>query len=147
MSFFKKIIRGAGKLVGRAAGLVPGPIGTIARVVGAGGALAGSAGALTKSLPAVRSLPGIGTVMAGGAGKVLGPMSRIGGKVLTGAGVAATGVAIYDAAGNYLGMRKRKRRINPLNGRALSRALRRVEKVKSTMKRVNAITIRKAKDC
>ena len=137
MSLFKKIIRGAGKIVGKAAGFIPGPIGAVAKigtaVVGAGAA----SKALTKGLPAVRSLPGVGTIAKS--------VPKIGGKVLMGAGTAAAGVAVYDAVGNYMGQRKKGRRINPLNHRALKRAIRRIERSKGIMKRIGAITIRKEK--
>lgn len=138
MSLLKKAFKIAKKVLPKAAGFIPGPIGTGMKVLGGAASLGGIATvgravvAGSRSLPAlpgvVRSVPGIG-------------------KIAKVAGTAATGAAVYDAAGNFLGTRKRRRRINPLNHRALSRALKRVEKVKSTMKRVNAITIRKAKEC
>lgn len=134
MSLFSKIGKFVGKAVKTVAPFIPGPIGAVAKVVGAGSAVAGGVAAMGRALPAVRSLPAVGKTI----GRAL---PRIGGAI----GTVATGVAIYDAAGNYLGNKKRSRRINPLNNRALMRALRRVEKVKSTMKRVNAITIRKEK--
>lgn len=46
--------------------------------------------------------------------------------IVGGAGTIATGIALYDAAGNFLGTKKRHRRMNALNPRALSRANRRV---------------------
>jgi hypothetical protein len=137
VSLFKKIIRGAGKIVGKAAGFIPGPVGAVARIGTVVAGAAGASKALSKGLPAVRSLPGVGAI-----GKAV---PRIGGKVLAGAGTAATGVAVYDAVGNYMGQRKKSRRINPLNHRALKRAIRRIERSKDIMKRVGAITIRKEK--
>jgi len=146
VSIFRKIGKVLGK-VSKVAQFIPGPIGMIgkvgakvlpaAKVIGAGG-LAAAVGrtAITRSagrLPPLpmsgipRSLPGIGSV------------------VKTAAGTAA-GVAVYDAAGNYLGQRKKSRRVNPLNYKALTRALRRVEKAKHLQKRLSNITIRK-KEC
>jgi len=136
MSLFSKI----GKIVGKVANVasfIPGPVGVAGRVVAGVGAAAGAVkavGAVRKALPALpavgRALPGIG---------------KVAGKVGSAVGAAATGYAIYDAAGNFLGNKRRSRRINPLNYRALNRALSRVEKAKHAMKRVNAITIRKEK--
>lgn len=129
MSLFSKALKSVGKIAKKVAPMIPGPIGTVARAVGVGGVVAGAAKALPalpKMLPAVvRSAPGIGKT------------------VVRTVGTAATGAAIYDAAGNLIGTRRRRRRINPLNHRALNRALKRVEKAKKAMKRVNAITIRK----
>jgi len=134
MSLFKKIIRGAGKLVGKAAGFIPGPVGTIAKVgLGVAGGLKAAKGTTMAALPAIpRSLPAIGNV-ARGAGKAIG---RVG-------GAAATGAILYDAFGNPVS--KRHRKINPLNHRALKRAIRRIEKSKHLAKSINAITIRKEK--
>jgi len=137
MSLFGNIAKAVGRAAKTIAPMLPGPIGAVARVVGVGSVVAGatgSAGALTKALPSIRALPGVGRAVA-----------RIGGRVAKGVGAAATGYAIYDAAGNFLGNKKKHRRINPLNHRALSRALRRIEKVKHAMKRVSAITVRKEK--
>jgi len=103
---------------------------------------------VAAGLPAIggavtRTLPGIGRVggaVVGAAGRaVRSPVGRA-------IGAAATGAAIYDAAGNLLGYQKKRRRINPMNWRALNRALRRVEKAKKAAKRINAVSIRK-KDC
>lgn len=142
MSLLKKIGKVVKKVAGVASNFIPGPIGTVARAVtkvaaGAGAVTAGGAviraGSRLPPLPPVRSLPGIGRVGGGG------------GIIRSAAGTAA-GVAIYDAAGNLIGTRAPRKRMNPLNHRALSRALRRVEAAKRMTKRLNAITIRK-KDC
>lgn len=131
MSLLKKAFKAVGSIAKKVAPMIPGPIGTIAKVAGVGSVGLGAVKALpalpkiAAGLPAVvRSAPGIG-------------------KIGRAVGAAATGAAVYDAAGNFLGTRKRRRRINPLNHRALNRALKRVEKAKKAMKRVNAITIRK----
>lgn len=136
MSLFSKI----GKVIGKVANVakfIPGPVGTVARVAAGAGAIAGGAKAISVAGKALPALPAIGRALPG-IGKVAG---RAAGAI----GTVATGVAIYDAAGNYLGQRKKGRRINPLNWRALNRALSRVEKAKTAMKRVNSITIRKEK--
>lgn len=134
MSLLKKLVRGAGKIIGKAASFVPGPIGTIAKIgtgLAAGvGASRKMAGPVMAGLPAIRSLPGAGAV--GGA-------VRVGGKI---AGAAATGAILYDAAGNIIGQRKRSKRINPLNHKALTRALRRVCSAKNLADRLNAIDIK-----
>lgn len=153
MSIFRKIGRALKKAAPIMAA-VPGPIGAVGKI--ASGALGGGmamhagagmfpalptiGGAVVRSLPSVggavvRSLPGVGAAV----GRVA--TGRIGRAVAGG----AIGAAIYDAAGNLIGYRKKKRRINPLNHRALSRALRRVEAAKKTCSRVNRITIRKEK--
>lgn len=138
MSLFKKIIRGAGKLIGKAASFVPGPIGTVAKVATGIGAAAGAARAASKvggglqHLPAVRALPGIGTISST-ARRVAGGAARVGGTV-------ATGAVLYDQFGNP--MRRRSKRINPLNHKALNRALRRVCKAKTLADRLNAIEIK-----
>jgi len=142
MSLFSKIGKIVGKVAGKVAPFIPGPVGMVARGVTAIGAGAGIVKAGSKVLPSIRALPGVGSVRA-----ALPAIRRVGGAAAGAVGAAATGVAIYDAAGNFMGTRKKGRRINPLNHRALTRALRRIEKVKHSMKRVNAITIRKAKDC
>jgi hypothetical protein len=140
-----KGVRAVGKLAVKAtpAGRV---LGALRGVTAAGGGIA--AASMLPALPAIggavaRSLPGIGRVggaVAGAAGRVIrSPVGRA-------VGAAATGVAIYDAAGNMLGYQKKRRRINPMNWRALNRALRRVEKAKKAAKRINAVSIRK-KDC
>lgn len=146
MSLLKKIGKGLGRVVKKIApiaSVIPGPVGAIGRA--ASGALGGiSTAALTlPALPAVvgaggaivRSLPGVGAA----AGRVL--RSPVGRAVAGG----AAGAAIFDAAGNLIGFKKKKRRINPLNHKALTRALRRVERAKKTCSRVNRITVRKEK--
>lgn len=142
----KKAVRGVGKLALNAtpAGRVLGVVGGAARTAAGGGLVAAALPALPAIGGAVaRTLPGIGRVATGVGGAVTRAAgSRVGRAV----GAAATGVAIYDAAGNLLGYQKKRRRINPMNWRALNRALRRVEKAKKAAKRINAVSIRK-KDC
>jgi len=130
MSLFSKIGKVIGKVASKVSGFIPGPLGAAAGI--AGGLLGGVKKMRTlPALPgAVRALPGIG---------------RTAGRVAGAAGAAVTGVAVYDTVGNLIGYKARRRRINPLNHRALNRALRRIEKVKHAMKRVSAITVRKEK--
>lgn len=143
MSLLKKIVRKAGKVVGRAAGLIPGPVGAVARVATAATAARSAARVATRS--ALPALPGIGRVAtAGGAvGGMVGVARRTVGKIGTVGGAVATGAVLYDQFGNAV--TKRRRSINPLNHRALKRAIRRIEKSKSIMKRLGAITIKKEK--
>jgi len=88
-------------------------------------------------LPTV--LPGAGAIIGGVAGRI--GMGKIGRAVVGG----AVGAAIFDQAGNLIGYGKKRRRINPLNYRALKRALRRVEGAHNAMKRVGRITVKKDK--
>ena len=143
MSLFSKVFKAGKKLIGKIAplaGVIPGPVGAIGKAVGmigtagaVGGAMAGAGRAV---IPAVgRTLPGIGKI---GGAIVRSPVAR-------GVAAGAAGSAIYDAAGNYLGQRRRSRRINPLNHKALKRAMTRIEKSKQLVKRLNSITIRKEK--
>lgn len=150
MSLLKKIRKGL-RTVGKTvlAAKTGGLSTAISAVRGVKGAAAAAGGmGIVAGLPAIggavaRTLPGIGRVgsaVGGAVTRVAG--SRVGRAV----GAAAAGVAIYDAAGNLLGYQKKRRRINPMNWRALNRALRRVEKAKKAAKRINAVSIRK-KDC
>lgn len=136
MSLFGKVLKAAGsalksgiakKLVGGAA-MIPGPIGLAGKALGVASTI-GTAVTVGRA-----ALPTIGKV----AGRVLPTVGKV-------AGAAATGYAIYDAAGNYLGNRKRSRRINPMNYRAANRALKRIEKAKKLMDRLGRISIRKEK--
>lgn len=141
MSLFKKlkkVVRGVGKAVIGAT-----PIGRAVKAATSVGGI-GAAASMLPALPA--ALPTIGRVGVGVASRVGGAITRAAGSRAGRAiGAAATGVAIYDAAGNLLGYQKKRRRINPMNWRALNRALRRVEKAKKAAKRINAVSIRKEK--
>lgn len=139
MSLFRGILKG----IAKAASFVPGPIGIAARIgttvaAGVGAVKAVKAGTqLARATSQV--IPGVGRAVASGS------VRRIGGRVLAAAGTVATGAAIYDAAGNLIGNRKRSRRINPMNHKAAMRAVRRIEKAKKFMSRLGHITIRKEK--
>lgn len=135
MSLLKKVVKVAGKLANKAgpvASMIPGPIGVAGRVVTgvatAGAAISGAKaiGGLARSLPALpRVIPGVGKAV------------KMAGKV---ASAAATGYFIYDAAGNLIGTRKKHRRLNPMNHRALNRAIRRVCAAKKIAKKIEKLT-------
>lgn len=96
---------------------------------------------------AVRTLPGIGRIggAVGGAARVGGVIARNPAvrkwtrRAAEAAGYAVIGKAIYDSAGNKVGNLP-GRRINPLNARALNRAMRRVCAAKNICERVDEIT-------
>lgn len=124
MSIFSKIGKAVGKVAKKivkspALGMIPGPVGTLAKlgaVAGIGaGAVKVSASKALAVIPKVK--PGAGlvkTVAAVGAGTVAGD-------------------AIYDAAGNLIGYKQKRRRMNPLNPRAARRAIRRVKSVRKML--------------
>lgn len=134
MSLLGKVAKFAGKVVKKVAPFIPGPIGTIAKGVAAVGAIGATArpfiGSVGRGMKALPALPGVGTVVK---------IGRQAGKI---AGGVATGAIIYDAFGNPMGRRKAYRRINPLNHKALNRALKRVCKAKGLADRLNAIDIK-----
>lgn len=150
MSLLKKITKTAGKVLKKAApvaSFLPGPIGAVAKIgtaiggIGAGVTAArslmpvsaGVGSAIGRALPSLpRVIPGAGAI--GGAVRAAAP------KVGRALGAAATGYAIYDAAGNFLGYRKKPRRINPMNHRALNRAIRRVCAAKKISKKIEKLT-------
>jgi len=161
VSLIKKIgkVLKKGKGLLKVAQFVPGPVGMAARGLQAGIAAVSTIGVVKAGQAGIRSLRGTTSmsmmprVMGGlpavlpGAGAILGGVAgRIGmrGIARTVAG-GAVGAAIFDAAGNLIGYGKKRRRINPLNYRALKRALRRVEGAHNAMKRVGRITVKKDK--
>lgn len=100
-----------------------------------------------KALPLVKAIPGVGTVatIAGIAGSIGGKVLKMGGKV---AGPAATGITIAGGLGTlgagalavkgvqtvggmvggmFGGRKRRYRRMNVTNPRALSRSIRRLK--------------------
>lgn len=137
MSLFGKILKGAAKLAAPVVktALAATPAGRVVTAAGMiGGAL--SAGravvkAAPKALPAIRSLPGVGKVATGAA-----PVLRSVGRAT---GAAATGYAIYDAAGNLIGHRKKSRRVNPMNYKALKRAARRIKAARKFVKLIDSV--------
>ena len=144
MSLLGKIVKGEMKAAKPLAttALAATPAG---RVVAAVGTVAGAVAGARKALPALRSLPGAGAVVAaaGGAGGRIGGVVRAIGK---GAGAAATGYAIYDAAGNLIGhQRKKGRRMNPMNYRALKRAARRIKAARKFVKLIDSVGHPKAR--
>jgi hypothetical protein len=79
--------------------------------------------------PIMSVLPGVGSVIA-----------KVGSKVIpyvgTAAAIASAGSLIYDAAGNIIGHRKKRRRMNPMNARAARRAIRRIRAVRKITQQI-----------
>jgi hypothetical protein len=115
-----------------------------------------SAGALPPIVgAATRVIPGAGRAAAGvirggaaaAAGRAAGTMTRTavgyfrkyGRKAAEAAGWISAGMYWVDSAGNIVG-RKSTRRMNPLNARALRRAIRRVKGAKGICHEVEKIT-------
>ena len=161
MSLFSKILKPAGKLLKQAVKsvlpAVPGPIGTIGRIAMGASTVAGAAAGAYRSMPgagattaglahprlpapvaagAGRVITGIGGAMRGGFG---GGLMKMGRKAAQLAGYIVTGSYIYDAAGNLVG-RAPSRRMNPLNPRAMKRAIRRVKAGKKIAKDIEKLT-------
>jgi len=80
-----------------------------------------------------RSLPGIGaTAVSAGRGVIAAGRGLIqryprSARVLRDLGLFAVGGLVYDAAGNLVGQRAPARRLNPMNVKAMRRAIRRVK--------------------
>lgn len=160
MSLLKKAFKGIKKVVKRAAPLasmIPGPIGAIGKAAtvfgGIGGGFGGGGTTQMSMLPALPgvigsvgrvALPGIGRAVGGAVTAVGRRVSKRGLTVLSKkaikqAGYFVVGGLIYDAAGNLIG-ETAKRRMNPLNHRALNRAIRRVCSAKSISKKIEKLT-------
>jgi len=158
MSLLKRIGKGLKKVVskvGPLAAAIPGPVGVIAGaagsilaakqaavqpmgMVGTLPALGGVVRALPTALP--RVLPGIGAATRTIGGAVArGGIRKWSKAAAKAAGYTIVGQAIYDAAGNLIGHTSR-RRINPLNHRALSRAITRVCSAKKIVKKIEKLT-------
>lgn len=136
MSLLGKIVKGVAKVAKAAApiatkALSATPAGRIVAGVGMVSTALGAAKAVSKAAPALRALPGAGAVV-----RSL-PALRTAGKV---AGAAATGYAVYDAAGNLIGTRKKGRRINPMNYKALKRAAKRIKASKKLVKLIESVS-------
>jgi len=106
----------------------------------------------TAQLMGFPVLPGVGAILRGAGGAIVGAGGRAVARGLTrrglqrwsrtaarNAGYIILGGLVYDLAGNLLGEVPR-RRMNPLNHRALSRAIRRVCAAKSICMKVTKIT-------
>jgi hypothetical protein len=149
MSLVGKIAKVAARVVKKAApiaSLAPGPVGIAARGIVAAGTIGGGAvaaaraaglagGGLARALPqlpsmAGRVMPGVGAMTRAGA---LGKVGRV-------ASGAATAYFVYDAFGNLVGTKKKSRRMNMCNGKALSRAMRRVNGAVKLCKKVDKLT-------
>lgn len=166
MSLLSKLAKKAGKALKKiapiAAPLIGGPVGTILGGIaggrGGGGGVAAPptmnmgmfpalppiAATIGRSLPAVipRVLPGLGTAArAGGAVARVArspAVKKWGRRAINAAGWYTVGSAVFDAAGNYMGQVGR-RRMNPLNHRALRRAISRVKSAKKICAQVERI--------
>lgn len=135
------------RYAGKAARFIPGPIGGIARIAGMAATGLGAAALGTKlALPGMRAtamaLPALPGMVAGGRALVrgAGPLARAGigagralvrkypksARALAELGLFAAGGMVFDAVtGEPVGIVAR-RRMNPLNHRALRRAISRV---------------------
>jgi len=128
MSIFSKLGKSVGKVlrkVAPAAGMLPGPAGALAKL-----GLLGGAGAAAVKLSTSRAMVPISKGLASIPGR---------GLVKTGAAIAGgtiAGEAIYDAAGNLIGYKPRRRRMNPLNPKAARRAIRRVKSVRKMLQTI-----------
>lgn len=85
----------------------------------------------------VRAVPG-----AGRAGRIVRGVATAG-------GVAATGALLFDEFGNVVGTRRKTRRINPMNVKAMRRACRRLKAGKKICKAIDKAcgTRRPARAC
>ena len=116
---------------------------------GGGRGLRGSAGLMSP--PAAMAAATLGTLRAipGMARQAFAPVARLAGRfpqvakwtkrAAAAAGYIVIGGLVYDAAGNLMG-KAASRRMNPLNHRALSRAIRRVKGAKRICRKVESIT-------
>jgi hypothetical protein len=133
MSLLGKIVSKGASLVKKVikspvAAMIPGPIGAIAKAgaaLGIGGAAVKIATSTSKAMipigkavTGVVTKPGVGKVAAGAvAGTIAGDY-------------------IYDAMGNVVGTRRKYRRMNVLNGKAATRAIRRVKGVRKMLQKI-----------
>lgn len=98
-------------------------------------------GGALKALP--RVLPGAGAI-GGTIARTVGTVGRTGlrkwsARAIRAAGYVTSGYLVYDAAGNLIG-EKARRHINPLNPKALNRAIRRVCSAKSISRKIESLT-------
>lgn len=125
MSLLSKIFKPLAKV----ASFIPGPLGALAKVAVGIGAVTGAAKVakpILTGIPPIRSA-GRGLTVLPGVGAV--------GKLAAPALAGAAGAFLFDQFGNPV--KKKRRRMNPCNGRALSRALRRIEGYDKVRKRVD----------
>lgn len=146
------------KKVAPVASFIPGPIGAIGKVASVVGAskaamnIPGTSSFIAASLPRAvgalpRVLPGAGAVggaIARGVGAigsraVMGAARKWSKRAAKLAGYAIIGAGVYDSLGNLVGTVQR-RKMNPLNHRALDRAVRRVCSAKKVLKKVEKLT-------
>ena len=138
MSLLSKIAKIAKPIAKVALGATP-----IGRAAIIAGSVYSAAKGASKMIKPVLSVVGPG---GRAVTKYAGPLLRGAGRV---AGAAATGAILYDAFGNPRKMRKdgkpfkQYRSMNPMNHRALNRALKRVCSAKDISDRLNRIDIKK----
>ena len=90
----------------------------------------------------LRAIPQLGRQAYVGAARLAGQFPRVvkwTKRAAAAAGYLVIGGLVYDAAGNLIG-KAASRRMNPLNHRALSRAIRRVKGAKRICRKVESIT-------
>src|SRR5512139_131029 len=118
---------------------------------GPGGAVMGALGGIAKgstSAPPrsaamgspLRVLPTTNSLSASNMVKAAAPLARAGKVLVQNAGTVATvvgaGALLYDAFGNVIGHRKRRRRMNPMNARAARRAIRRIKGARKMLQQI-----------
>lgn len=170
--FLKKAVGAVGGLVKAGGGILPGPLGAIARIGGgvlAGVGAASTARTVARTVgitgqPTPISMPGVGMVPA--PDFRVGPVGvHVPGRAPgVGVSVGSTGFGMFPTDGGVrpAGYRPNKsdyflrdgtfvpagtrmvkaRRRNPLNPRALDRAMGRLSSAKKAAKKINRITIR-----
>lgn len=154
MSLFRRIAGGARRVLGAAASFKTGGIGGLIAGGGIGG---GTMRAQPFPMPgggmmqtaALGALPAIGSAVARLPGPVRtaarGTFGKITREVAKALGYTIVGNQVLDQFGNMVGQVSKRRRINPLNHRALGRAMTRVCAAKRVCERVDNITKPKPK--
>jgi hypothetical protein len=130
MSLLSKLAKGAKNVIKSVArspvtAMLPGPVGAIAK---AGAALGIGAGVAKVAVSSSKALVPLGgkVISKPGVGKIAA--ATVGGTI--------AGDYLYDAAGNIVGQHRRHRRMNVLNGKAATRAIRRVKGVRKMLQKI-----------
>lgn len=117
---------GIGKLLGGVSKILPGPLGTAAGLIG--GVIKGSSPAISKApIPVLKASPGATFALPGGAPVRVDSVKVTGKGLISPIGTvgSVTGTAYLSPSGRP---RKKIRRMNALNPKALTRSIRRVDK-------------------
>lgn len=123
---------GIGKFLGGVSKILPGPLGTAAGLIG--GVIKGGNTAVTKALPTSSIQPGT-FALPGGAPVKVDSVKVTGKGVITPFGtIGSAGATAYLSPSGR--PRKKIRRMNALNPKALSRSIRRVDKFQQFAKSV-----------